>query len=275
MDYGTRIRKVIHATPRFCTARACAHCWELESPDALALPQNDTAVASLPSPHSNPNVEPTLVAAVGCNSSILRILTRIFGDVSEFASAGFFRLGAPALSALSAAEVHLVLTDFALPDCCGLKFVHELRRQKPHIQAIIVTHWRDPLLVGRAAACGVSQLLICPLHIGQCLASLRFASHRLLPRSCVRGPASSGATPSGSGSGLRKSLNAREESFLASLADGLLYKEIETRLRLSHSLLRKLQTATYRKLGTHTRMEAVKLWQSAPPQERPSQARQL
>jgi len=48
------------------------------------------------------------------------------------------------------------------------------------------------------------------------------------------------------------------------LADGLLYKEIEDKLWLSRSLLKKIQHKLFAKLGATNRTEAIKRWQEGP-----------
>jgi len=55
-------------------------------------------------------------------------------------------------------------------------------------------------------------------------------------------------------------LTDREEEVLACLGEGLLYKEIEERLRLSHTALRKRQHRVYAKLGAQNRTEALNRW---------------
>jgi DNA-binding NarL/FixJ family response regulator len=50
-------------------------------------------------------------------------------------------------------------------------------------------------------------------------------------------------------------LNEREAELLACFETGLLYKEIEGRLHLSHTALRKRQHRLYAKLGAQNRTE--------------------
>jgi DNA-binding CsgD family transcriptional regulator len=55
-------------------------------------------------------------------------------------------------------------------------------------------------------------------------------------------------------------LNQSEEELLACLGEGLLYKEIEERLHLSHTALRKRQHRLYAKLDAQNRTEALNQW---------------
>ena len=55
-------------------------------------------------------------------------------------------------------------------------------------------------------------------------------------------------------------LNHSEEELLACLDEGLLYKEIEERLHLSHTALRKRQHRLYVKLAAQNRTEALNHW---------------
>jgi DNA-binding CsgD family transcriptional regulator len=55
-------------------------------------------------------------------------------------------------------------------------------------------------------------------------------------------------------------LNYNEEELLVCLDKGLLYKEIEERLHLSHTALRKRQHRLYMKLAAQNRTEALNHW---------------
>jgi DNA-binding NarL/FixJ family response regulator len=55
-------------------------------------------------------------------------------------------------------------------------------------------------------------------------------------------------------------LDEREQCLLRHLAQGLLYKEIEDRMKISHSVLRRLQKRVYRKLHAANRTEAINRW---------------
>jgi len=65
----------------------------------------------------------------------------------------------------------------------------------------------------------------------------------------------------------QRALNHREEELLACLDTGLLYKEIEERLHLSHTALRKCQHRLYVKLRAQNRTEALNHWREKRPQE--------
>jgi len=56
-------------------------------------------------------------------------------------------------------------------------------------------------------------------------------------------------------------LDQRETQFIRLLAEGLLYKEIKERMKISTGILRKLQRRAYHKLGAQNRTEAVNRWQ--------------
>jgi DNA-binding NarL/FixJ family response regulator len=66
--------------------------------------------------------------------------------------------------------------------------------------------------------------------------------------------------PSRAAGACQCALNHREEELLAYLDEGLLYKEIENRLHLSHTALRKCQHRIYAKLGAQNRTEALNHW---------------
>jgi len=55
-------------------------------------------------------------------------------------------------------------------------------------------------------------------------------------------------------------LTAREVGILELMDDGLIYKQIEGRLHLGHSVADKLERRIFRKLHAHTRTEALNHW---------------
>ena len=243
---------------RFCSARQCQYCLTITSgrTTTVALKQIEKSVSFRQS--GERGVPILSVATVSCDTLLIKVLGAIFKDIPEFESAGFFLSGEAALSALPHLNADLMLVDIAVPDICGLRLVTEFRTQIPLLEAIVVTHLRDPFLIRQALTVGASQFLIQPVHIAQCIAALRLAFYHLLGRMGERGLTASSPNQGGGTSHYGKLLDSREQQLLQCLAEGLLYKEIEQRLCFSHPILRKLQTSLYRKLDAQNRMEAVR-----------------
>ena len=73
--------------------------------------------------------------------------------------------------------------------------------------------------------------------------------------------------PSRAAAPSRRLLSDREVELLACFDLGLLYKEIEDRLHLSHTALRKRQHRLYVRLGAQNRTEALTRWRQIRGQE--------
>jgi DNA-binding NarL/FixJ family response regulator len=202
------------------------------------------------------------VAVVGHDARLLTMCKQMFGASGEFRSCGLFAGGAAAIRAIPHSEARLALVEMVLPDLCGIRCVRELALRKPDLRVVLATSLREPALLLRALAAGVSDCLITPVHPGQCLATLRLAIWR---------PTLSGEfnrsgrfiLPTNSGhKGPGASLTEREQRIMACLAEGLFYKEIAPRLDVSYAVLRKLQHRLFLKLRVHKGTEAVARWRS-------------
>jgi DNA-binding NarL/FixJ family response regulator len=210
------------------------------------------------------------VAAVGLGSEGTACLERIFALSSEFYACGYFPSAAKAWLAVQKCEARLFLIELALPDACGIWCARRLLAERPGIQVILVTSIRDALLLQRAAAVGIADLLVKPFTVAHCLARLRFD----LCRSVWGSPAKflgSGAIhhfPAGHGDlSAPHTLRDIEKEVLDSLAEGLMYKEIAVRIGRSDAAVRKLINGIYTKLEVHDRVHAVRKWHLSPGME--------
>jgi DNA-binding NarL/FixJ family response regulator len=77
-------------------------------------------------------------------------------------------------------------------------------------------------------------------------------------RENMREPFCSATSPASPGG--EAAWRSREEEVLRCMEDGMLYKEIEDRLHLTHSKLRKLQQRIFRKWHAQNSREAVRNW---------------
>jgi DNA-binding NarL/FixJ family response regulator len=205
------------------------------------------------------------LALVGDSGTLQSILQR------ASAAKGGFRLVVAALTGSEAlcklpklgADIAVIAAD--LPDLCGVACARELISRQPDLVVVLVAGIRNSLFIRRARSAGVGQYWLEPLRYHDCLAALQFMACGLRapasrPASVLQASPGAAPDPKRLRTDRLLSLSPREQHLIAYMERGLLYKEIEAALGLSHSLLRKLQRRIYRKLDVSNRGEAVSLW---------------
>lgn len=236
------------AVPRFCGVRVCEAC--LSAPikaktDPVAIrPKANQALLDHPCAHS------IRVAVIAAEHRLRMVMDRVFNHTEEFHCCGIFSSCREALINLIDIEIHVLVVEMVLPDCCGIKCAREMANQRPGMKTILVTSFRDPTFIRHSLMAGIDHCLISPLQFSQCLATLRFISYSAFVP--VGGVSESSRE--------RRVLNPREELVLSCLARGLLHKEIEANLSVGHAVLKKLLHRIFSKLHVHNRMEAVNRW---------------
>ena len=222
--------------PRFCLARNCQDC-----------------------PPSKAGIS-VGVAVVGMDAPDQEVLDGIFQYSSEFHCRGWFANADNALRNVTKLGAQIWVVQMCLPDSCGIKCARGLRQQCPTIQIVLGMSLRDRVFVSRACTAGVSAFVICPLEPAQCLATLRSVSCTPDNQSSAVTPDKSSLAESAVVEPAYHGLTARDQRILSLLAEGLLNKEMEGPLGLSGSMLKKLESCLYRKLGVHNRIGAVEKW---------------
>jgi DNA-binding NtrC family response regulator len=79
---------------------------------------------------------------------------------------------------LSAEPADCVLLDVSLPGEGGMAFLHELRRDRPHVAVIMVTGHHDPKLAASAAAAGARGFVSKPFRAQDVRAAVHDALER-------------------------------------------------------------------------------------------------
>jgi len=167
-------------TPLFCLERRCqAVCMKPPSTDAvLALNAAGQAETRRRQPSPLPVSASFGVAGVGLDQGARALLRQIFAASDEFHSCGDWPSAAAARPVLAKGEPCLVLAELALPDECAVRFARELLECHPGLRIILVTATRDAMLLERAAAVGVADILRKPFTMDRCVARLRFVLFR-------------------------------------------------------------------------------------------------
>ena len=233
----------------------------IPSPRSSGTGARLAAAARRPGPGASPasRTAPTGLVLVDDNEAAHAALTRLCWGSNEFRLGRVFRTASAARRALPKLPAGIVLVAAVLPDGCGVRCARELRAVRSDLKCVIIGRGVEANVVWHAGGVGIDGWLVAPLDQGQCLATLRLLAGRLAAER--RGQGDFGGTAACTTPGhCCCRLEPREERFLAYLEQGLLYKEIEDRLRLSHTGLRKLQHRAFEKLEARTRSEAVNRW---------------
>jgi DNA-binding NarL/FixJ family response regulator len=200
------------------------------------------------------------VAVVSHQSDAGELVHWLSSRSHRFSFNGLFSTAADALITIPNLRAHIIAVDLELPDERGLKCAAEIQRRSDPVWLIVTSALQNPFFIERAAVLGVAAWLSRPLSAEQWLASLEFVACRIRRDFRDFVPSKSPANPVRIARRMAKLLTEREQEILKDLSDGLLYKEIEDRHKLSHAAFRKCQHRIYVKLQAHTRIEVLNKW---------------
>jgi DNA-binding NarL/FixJ family response regulator len=163
-----------------------------------------------------------------------------------------------ALSAVEAGEVpDIVLMDIGLPQMDGIEGTRLLRQLSPSTRVIMLTVHDEEDKIFEAICAGASGYLLKPLPLDRLLAALSdvaagaapingYIASKILERFATL------ASPRGD-----YGLTDREREILTLLVDGLVMKQIASRLAISYHTVDTHVRNIYDKLHVHSRAEAV------------------
>ena len=163
-----------------------------------------------------------------------------------------------ALAALPSLRPQVVLVDINLPGLDGIECVRQLKPKLPDSQFLMLTIYEDGQRLFQSLRAGASGYLLKRTPPENLLTAIQDAHDGGMPM-----------TPEMARQVMRyfqeipppvaemQALSPREREVLQQLAQGLRYKEIEDRLRISPGTLRTYVASIYRKLHVHSRTEAV------------------
>ncbi len=95
---------------------------------------------------------------------VARLHSRFLAKLPEFRVSGVAATGAQALTAIAEQPPDLVLLDVHLPDRSGLEVLHEIRRDRPEIDFILITAARELSAVRKAWQGGALSYLVKPFE---------------------------------------------------------------------------------------------------------------
>jgi DNA-binding NarL/FixJ family response regulator len=186
------------------------------------------------------------------------ILTEVIGTVASLHLVSDYGSAAPALERLPKEQLDVVLMDINMPGMNGVECVRQLKPQMPKTQFLMLTVYEDTNHIFAALAAGAT---------GYLLKSTRREELVIAIDQIVNGgsPMSSGIARKVVQSFGRKNagpepmaeLSPREQSVLALLAKGYLYKEIADSLGVGVPTVDTYIRRIYEKLQVHSRSEAI------------------
>ena len=163
-----------------------------------------------------------------------------------------------AIAAVRLYDPDILLIDLGFPGADGLSAAREVARYHPRTRVVIITGWDDPAPLLEAMRIGVAGYVRKDQRLDGIVAALRRAAEgeTAIDKTLLRRltSATRDRTP-----GARRSPDSpsRNASFSGYLADGLQTSEIVSRLGISTSTVRSHIQAILSKLGVHTRLQAV------------------
>ncbi len=201
---------------------------------------------------------PLRVALIDDEKHVRLAVGRVFAaertgwDFESYAQAG------PALERLPATRPDVVLMDLHLPDLSGVECLRELRSRVPGLPVVALTGSRDSGDVVEAVMAGACGYLVKPVRPAELLGAVRSAAEGLRVLCSEAGallmdhPERRAALRAGG------CLTPRECETMELLCQRLRDKEIAERLGVTPYAVHTNLVNIYRKLGVHSRSQAVR-----------------
>lgn len=180
----------------------------------------------------------------------------VLGGARDIQVVGEADTGARCTELLQQLAPDVVILDIGLPDIDGLELLRTICAGGGRARVIMYTCQRDGLSVDMAMENGASGYLTKSAGPHELVDAVRQAMAGRVPLSAEAstGLISRLRAPAGPG---EASLTAREREVWAALADGLTNAQVADRLFISESTVKYHVHNLLRKLGVHTRAEAI------------------
>ena len=201
------------------------------------------------------------VSIVEDNDKLRGTLAKVIGRAEGFRLASDYGSAEDALADLPKVKPDVVLMDINLPGMNGVECVRRLKAGQPQVQVMMLTVYEDTENIFNALAAGANGYMlkrtparelieaIHEVHRGGSPMTAHIA--RLVVQSFQRTPGAQQAADE-----LSK-LSEREQQVLDLLSQGLIYKEIAEKLKISYESVHTYIRRIYEKLQVRTRTEAV------------------
>jgi len=199
------------------------------------------------------------VAIVDDEERIRLFVQGTLDESREFHCVGSYSSGEEALMGIPQSGAQVVLMDIRMSGMNGIECARRLKAMLPHLVIVMVTGFDDPRTIDLARECGADQFLPKPFTSRQLLTMLSFC----IPRPKLK---TVKAQPSGKLAGHQgirgRSLTARENRLMEYMAEGLPYKTIAEKTRVSKSAVNHMVARIFKKLGVKNKVEAIRRWKN-------------
>ena len=187
-----------------------------------------------------------------------QILTEIITSAPNLELVSQYDRCAPAIKALPGEAPDVVLVDINLPEISGVEAVRRLKPEMPKTQFLMLTVYEDADHIFAALAAGATGYLLKGTRRGELLEAIGQILTGGSPMSSgiARKVVQSFARAETTRSDL-DALSPREQSVLALLSKGYLYKEIAESLGVSGPTVNTYIRRIYEKLQVHSRSQAI------------------
>ena len=186
-------------------------------------------------------------------------LRRIIAGAPELSLVNEYDCSEAAMRGLPGDAPDVVLTDINLPDRTGVETVRLLKPRLPATQFLMLTVYEDSEHIFAALAAGATGYLLKGTRREELLAAIAqvVAGGSPMSSGIARKVVQSFAQPSVPARSEVDGLSPREQSVLALLAKGFLYKEIAESLGVSGPTVSTYVRRIYEKLQVHSRTQAI------------------
>ena len=138
-----------------------------------------------------------------------------------------------------------------MPGMSGIECARRLKVAMPQLKIIVVSGLQDEDSMDKSLDAGADAYLIKPFSVEECLAILKFVVRNLIP-------ATRNSDELRESSGFEPNLTVRQNQVMQLLSNGFVPKEIPDELGISYWAAHKHKVSSYRKLGAHTLIEALR-----------------
>lgn len=200
----------------------------------------------------------TRISIVEDHEPTRRILSEVVETAPELQLVSQYDSGVKALGALPDEQPDVVLMDINMPELNGIECVRRLKPQMPATQFLMLTVYEDTDHIFAALAAGATGYLLKSTRRGELLAAIAQIISGGSPMSSgiARKVVQSFSEPK-SKAQAAEALSPREQSVLALLSKGYLYKEIAETLGVSVPTVCTYIRRIYDKLQVHSRSQAI------------------
>jgi len=187
-----------------------------------------------------------------------QILTEIIANTPNMSLVSQYDRCDTAIKALPADAPDVVLVDINLPEINGVEAVRRLKPEMPKTQFLMLTVYEDADHIFAALAAGATGYLLKGTRRGELLEAIGqiMAGGSPMSSGIARKVVQSFSATPANRSDL-DALSPREQSVLALLSKGYLYKEIAESLGVSGPTVNTYIRRIYDKLQVHSRSQAI------------------